>query len=215
VYALILIPIVLLGAPRRALTLSTVLTIIFLAYPTLRFSDLIPTKMLSDLFGGVSSERAGSLSYRFEMEGGMFALARERMWFGWGIWDRNFVHDPTTGAKLSIPDGAVVLAISISGIVGFASYFIPFAWTVLRAPRLIKRIRSRTNRLLLSALTVNCAVILFDLIINSAFTPIFILLFGALSGLPRGILAEEAAELTQASAEYDGFQSRRPEGVTS
>jgi len=200
VYALILLPLILLAAPRRALTVSTVLTLFFLAYPFLRINDVIPTKSLTEFFGGVSAERAGSLSYRFDMEGGMFELARQRMWFGWGIWDRNFVHDPVTGVKLSVPDGAVVITVSIYGIVGFVAYYFTYAWTLLRAPRLIKKIRSRSDRILLSALTVNCAVILFDLILNSAFTPLFMMLFGVLSGLPKRLLAEEAAQRAASQA---------------
>ena len=203
VYAVFLFPLVLLASARRTLMLSTILVTIFVVYPFLRFNDVVPTKSIVDLFTGLSPERAGSLRYRFDMEQGMADLTVKRPWFGWGAWDRNFAHDSVTGERLSVPDGSVIIAVSSHGLVGFFTTYFPFAFAVLRAPRYINRIRSRRDRLLMSALAVNCAVILFDLILNSAFPPAFMLLFGALFGLSSGLLREEAAQAHAQQYQYE------------
>jgi hypothetical protein len=192
VYAAVLIPFVLFLSPRRMLTAAKVITILFLLYPILRWFDLIPTKAISDFFAGLSTDRAGSLAYRFDMEQGMLDLTKLRPWWGWGGYSRGFVHDPVTGETLSIPDGAVVIGLSVHGWVGLAGYFLPYAYAILRVPRFIRKIKSRTNQLLLSALALNCSVIMLDLIFNTSFFPIYMLLVGALYGLSSGIVAEEA-----------------------
>lgn len=192
-YAAALIPLVLFASPRRLGQVARILMVVFLAYPILRYFDLIPVDAIVNLFSSnVSSERAGSLGYRFEMEKGMMDLTSLRPWWGWGGYGRAFVHDLVTGRSISIPDGAVVINISTHGWVGLYSYYLPYAYTIFRLPRLIKKIQSRNDRLLLSAMALNCAVILFDLIFNSAFFPIFMVFIGALYGLPTSIAAEEA-----------------------
>lgn len=210
-YAAALVPLVLFASPRRMGQIARILTAVFLAYPILRYFDLIPVDAIVNLFSSnVSSERAGSLGYRFDMEKGMMDLTRLRPWWGWGGYGRAFVHDPVTGGSTSIPDGALVINLSTHGWVGFYAYFLPYAYAIFRLPRLIRKIQSRNDRLLLSALALNCAVILFDLIINSSFFPIFMVFMGALYGLPTSIAAEEARAHAQGEAEtHDPISSYR------
>jgi hypothetical protein len=205
VYAAVLVPVVVFASPRRMLQLATALTAVFLLYPALRSLDLIPTTSIAKLFANISADRADSLQYRFDMEQGMLDLASKRPWWGWGGYSRGFVHDPRTGATLSIPDGAVVINLSLHGWAGFLGYFFPYAYTILRAPKLIRRIRSRSDRILLSALCLNSAVVLLDLIFNTSFFPIYMLFIGAIYGLCTGIPEEEAnATLAEAQAlEYE------------
>jgi hypothetical protein len=192
-YALLAVPLIVLAPPRRTMTVASLLTVIFLIYPALRFADLVPIKALANSFIGISPDRAGSLLYRFNMEDGLLALTSQRPWWGWGgAWGRNLVYDPHSGQQLSVPDGALIITLSSHGVIGFIGYYLPFALTILRAPKVIRQIRSKTDRRLLAALTLNCAIMLFDLIVNSAFPPLYMLIFGALCSLPEGIVAEEA-----------------------
>jgi hypothetical protein len=186
-------------SPRRVLGISSGIVIFFLAYPLLRFLDVIPTQAIGDYFTSLSADRAQSLSFRFDMEQGMLDLTRMRPWFGWGGYGRNFVYDPVSGHPVTIVDGLVIELLSTAGLIGFFAFFAPFAASVLRAARLVKKIKNRSNRYMLTGLTFACAVILFDLIINATLPPLFVMLFGALYGLPPGILAEEqAAEAAEA-----------------
>ena len=178
-----------------------IVTIVFVVYPAPRFYELIPTDAIVDLFTKISQDRADSLKYRFDMEKGMLDWVAKRPWWGWGGYSRGFVHDLKSGANLSIPDGSVIISLSIHGGVGFLTFFFPYVWALLRAPRFIKRMKSRTDRILISALCLNGAVVLLDLAFNSSFFPIYMFLLGAIYGLCPGIVAEEArTELLEAYA---------------
>jgi hypothetical protein len=206
-YLFLLLPILVMGSPRWMLRIAKVLAVVFIAYPFVRINNLMPTNAISDLFKGLSADRADSLQFRFDMEQGMLDLTRHRAFFGWGGWGRNFVYDPNTGRCTSVVDGAVIICLSSHGLFGFITYYMPYALTVIRSTRFIKRIQSRQDKLVLSALALNCAVILIDLVVNSAFFPVFMLMFGALYGLSEGIVAEEraAAEAEEElPAEWDG-----------
>lgn len=194
IYALLTLPLLTLFSPRAQLRFSALLVAIFVAYPLLRFANVIPTKEIGDAFTQLSPDRAQSLTYRFDMEQGMLDLTRLRPWFGWGGYGRNFVYDLYSGKRITVPDGWVILELSTRGLLGFFAYFGPFVAAVVRACRLVPRVRDRSNRLLLAGLTLVCAAVLFDLVINSTFPPLFVMLFGALWTLPSALIAEEQAE---------------------
>jgi O-Antigen ligase len=200
IYGLLFIPLIAFGSPRRMLTVAKVIGIFFLLYPFLRINNMLPTKSFVDLFTSLSADRAESLAYRFDMEQGLIDLTRMRPWFGWGGWGRPFVYDPITGRLITVVDGAVIITLASHGLVGFLTYFLPYGYTVVRAARLVKKIKSRSDKIILSGLALTCSVFLVDLIVNSAFFPVFMLLTGALYGLPSGIIAEEKA------AEAAGWQ---------
>ena len=208
VYAVLFIPVLIWASPKRVTTIASVVMLLFMTYPILRYSGIIPTKTITDLFVPISQERARSLHYRFNMEDGMLDLTRNRPWFGFGGYGRCFVYDPHTGRQETVPDGVVAMTLSSRGFVSFYAYFIPYAFSVLRARFLIRKIRKRSNKVLLSGLTMSCAIILFDLIINSTFFPLFMMLFGILYGMPTAMMREEAEE-AQAQAEWD-YPDNRP-----
>jgi hypothetical protein len=198
IYAIIIVPLLTMASPRTVLKVCVVVTSFFVLYPLLRFADVIPTKAIGDYFTSMSADRAQSLSYRFDMEQGMLDLTRLRPLFGWGGYGRNMVWDPRSGHTITVVDGMVIATLSVRGLVGFFAYFGPFIVSVIRACRLNKRIKDRSSRVMLTALTLAGSVILFDLIINATTPPIFILLFGALYGLPSGIIAEQEAAAARA-----------------
>jgi len=198
-YALFALPVVYFLSPKTVTRFAWVITAVFLVYPILRFLDVISVKPIADMFTGLNADRANSLMYRFNMEDALIEHSKQRLWWGWGDWGRNLLFDPRTGTQTSIPDGAVIIGISSHGMVGFYSYFFPFAYTILRATKYIKRIHSKVDRTLLAALAFNCAIILFDLIVNSAFFPIHMLMLGALYSLPLAIAKEEAAAREEAA----------------
>ena len=194
-YGLVIAPIVYFLRPRTAYRLAAAIGIFFLIYPAIRYSNIIKMKDIAGLFTGLSADRAESLLYRFDMEDGMiaYAQAHSHLLWGWGNWGRNLAYNPDDGSQISIPDGRVIITITAHGIIGFYSYFIPLVWAIIRAGKSIRRIRSKRDRILLSALALNCAVAIFDLIVNSYFAPLHMLLLGALFSLPSAIVAEEAA----------------------
>jgi O-antigen ligase len=203
IYEAIALPLIVFLPPRAWVRTSLILLVIFVAYPMLRFADAIPTKKIGDAFASLSADRAQSLTYRFEMEQAMLDLTRQRPWFGWGGYDRQFMRDLYSGKKLVVPDGWVALQLTTRGLVGFFAYFAPFVVTVARAGRMFKRIQDRSNRMLIAGLIFVCTLILFDLIINSTIPPIFVMLFGALYSLPPALIAEEEEEAEQSALSDD------------
>jgi hypothetical protein len=208
VYGLIAVPLLIWASPKRVTTIASIVMLLFVSYPILRWNGIIPTKEITDFFMGVSPERAHSLKYRFDMEDGMLNLARARPWFGFGGFARLFVYDPVTGNQQSVPDGVVAMTLSGRGFVTFYAYFFPYAFAVLRARLMMKKLRKPGNKVMLASLALSCAIILFDLIINSTFFPLFMMLFGILYALPTAMLRDEAAELAEQEAAWDpgGFQ---------
>jgi hypothetical protein len=202
-YAVIFAPLLLRASPKRVTTIASVLMMLFMTYPILRWNGVIPTKGISDFFKDISPERAQSLKYRFDMEDGMLDKARERPWFGFGGYGRLFVYNKYNGRSESIPDGVVAMTLAGRGFVTFYAYFFPYALAVLRARLLLPKIRKQKNRMMLAALAMTCAIILFDLIINSEFFPLFMMLFGILYSLPKVMIKEEQAELAEEQAATD------------
>ena len=194
VYAFLLLPLLTLASPRRMLLFAAILCSFVLIYPLLRFGNVLPIEKVGSLFTSLSPDRAESLQYRFDMEQRFLDLTRTRPWFGMGGYGRNFVYDRQTGRADTVVDGAVIATLSSRGLVGFLTHFSPLVMTVILARRRGKKLRQRTNRLLLASLAVICAVILFDQIINAVQPPVFTLMLGALYGLAPGLLAEEKNE---------------------
>jgi hypothetical protein len=208
-YGLLAVPLIYFLPPRTAYRVARVLALCFLIYPALRLLNLISMQQVADLFRSVSADRAESLLYRFGMEQDLLEHAKQRLLWGWGDWGRNLIYDPGTGVQTSIPDGGVVIMLGSHGLIGFYSYYIPFVYTIMRAGKYLRRMESKIDRALLAALALNCGITLFDLIINSFFTPLHMILFGALYSLPASIVAEEAAARETAAESQEGFQSFR------
>src|SRR5579863_10460591 len=172
-YGLVTAPIIYFLPPRTSYRLAGALAIFLLVYPAIRYTNIVKMKDIAGLFTGLSADRADSLLYRFDMEDLMIEHARthSRLLWGWGGWGRDFVYNVDDGRQITIPDGRVILTIASQGFIGFYCYFIPFVYAIARAGKYIRRIRSKPDRILLSALALNCAVALFDLIVNSYFSP--------------------------------------------
>jgi len=208
-YGLLMAPAIYFLSPKTVCRLAAGIAVFFLIYPAIRYTNLFAMKDVAGLFTGLSADRADSLMYRFNMEDGLIdhARAHSHLLWGWGDWGRNLIYDTFQGKQISIPDGRVIIAITSHGFVGFYSYFIPFVYTIVRSGKYIRRVRSKVDRTLLCALALNCAVALFDLIVNSYFTPLHLLLLGALWSLPSAISAEEAAAAREPA--FTDFESYR------
>ena len=97
--------------------------VVVMVYPLLRGAHVVPLDAILDYARGLSPERAWSLQFRIENEEILLARAEERPWFGWGGYARNFLHDPVTGERLNIADGAWVIQIGTYGWLGYIAEF--------------------------------------------------------------------------------------------
>ncbi len=179
VYGALALAILGLAGRRWWLRLAVLAAVAVLAYPALRAQGLIPTDQLVAAIADISPERAQSLEFRLDNEEGLLARALERPWFGWGGYGRNGLHDPSTGRLVSITDGEWIIALGITGILGFVAQFGLLALPLLL---LARRLRAPGFAPLASGLALIHGFNLVDLIPNATLTPLTWLIAGALLG---------------------------------
>lgn len=131
VYALGVVPLILLVPVRLQLLIAAGLAVVVVTYPVLRGAHLVPIDQILAFADTLSPERAYSLRFRIENEEILLARAQERPWFGWGGYGRAFTHDPITGRQLNIADGAWVILMGTYGWVGYVAEFGLFALPLL------------------------------------------------------------------------------------
>lgn len=196
IYAIVLLPVVLVFGLRMQLMVALSFAVLVLAYPVLREADAIPTDQILAIAHELSPERENSLAIRFNNEAALLERASERPVFGWGMWARNQIIDPTDGRILSISDGHWVIVIGAFGWLGFVAKFglltlpIFMLWTksvVARPPLIVldgDKTAPRSVPLEPAAvvLSVLLGVNLADLIPNASITPLTWLMAGALLG---------------------------------
>jgi len=208
VYGLATIPLVWFASAARQARIATLLAALVLAYPLLRSTDTFPTHRLTDWAAQVSRERAGSLQYRFDHEDGLLEKARKRPWFGWGLWGRNRVFDKH-GRDVSTTDGAWIIVLGSTGVVGFIAHFGMLVVPVFVARRQIARVRDRQAKVMLAGLSLVVALSAVDLLPNGAFSHLPVFLAGALIGLAKGLVSDPACQLQVASGASPLPASRR------
>jgi hypothetical protein len=161
---------------------AVVIAIVVAAYPLARAYQLIPTEQIVEAFSRVSAERAFSLQFRFQNEDALIKRAMERPAFGWGSWGRNRIYewwgepgdDWADYRDASITDGTWIIAMGISGLVGFGTLFalllVPLARFAVNQARY-----GPTARTLLGALALMLAMCALDLLPNSQsdYLPLF------------------------------------------
>jgi hypothetical protein len=97
IYALGLIPVILLLGRRGQLVLAAALAMLVVVYPLLRGMHVVPLDSIVNLATGFDVDRGYSLQFRINNEEQLLARAQERPWFGWGGYGRNLILDPVSG----------------------------------------------------------------------------------------------------------------------
>ena len=194
-YALIAVPLVLFASPRFQALTAAGLVALLLLYPVARANDLIPVERLGEWAEAqYGSERAHSMTFRFDNEARLLDRAMERPWFGWGSYCRACVFKPWSGTSSpeSIRDGGWIIRLGDRGIVGFIGAFGLLLFPILALVRRLKYVPRSSDRRLLAALGLMVGVSAFDLIPNGDFSRLAFVLSGALWGCLTGIQQEAA-----------------------
>jgi hypothetical protein len=144
-------------------------------------SDLVP--LLTEVLG---QDRAESFECRQVNEDLLVGRALEGPPFGWCGWGRNLVHD-SDGKNLTIPDGLWVITLGDRGVPGLVALYLAL---LLPVARFLWLQPAGTWSHPLCAPAAACAVIVvlfaLDTLGNAMHNHVFILMAGALAGLPRG-----------------------------
>lgn len=178
--ALVFAPLILLMTPGIQTRIAAFVAIMFLCYPIVRQSELLPINNFVDLVSLISPDRAGSFQVRLENEQELLARALEKPLFGWGGFGRGRIYNEY-GTDVSLVDGLWIGVLGARGWVGYISLLGMIALPVIAIG--IRRIRKRLN---LQAVTAGFALIMaanfVDLVPNSTLSPLGLLMAGALAG---------------------------------
>lgn len=178
IYALALVPVILVVSPRLQLHLAMLIAVIALAYPIIKGAGMVPTGRVVEIAATMNPARAQSLEFRLVNEDVLLARAAEKPLFGWGTWGRNHVLDPLTGRYQTVADGRWVIVIGISGWFGFLMEFGLLSLPIFLMWR--HRATLGEGARLVAPASLILAINIFDLIPNATLTPLTWLFVGTL-----------------------------------
>ena len=122
-FTVISVPVLLFFNRRLVFVMAATMAALVMLYPILRGAHLVPLDGILELAAHYSDERAYSLNFRIQNEEALLAHAAEKPWFGWGGFNRSFLHDPVTGRDTVIADGAWIIILGINGWAGYIASF--------------------------------------------------------------------------------------------
>ncbi|MEZ5798319.1 MAG: hypothetical protein R3D63_13015 [Paracoccaceae bacterium] len=195
VYAMAMLPLILLASRRWQVLAAAGLAVVVMAYPILRGAHLVPLEAIVDFARGLSPERAWSLQFRVENEELLLTRAELRPWFGWGGYARNFIRDPVSGEITTIADGAWVIQIGTYGWMGYLAEFGLLALPLWLLGREALAQPAQVFSAPVAALALIFAFNLLDLLPNGTLVPVSWLIAGALLGQAEALRAARRARL--------------------
>ncbi len=188
VFGLFSVPLVLLTKPAFQHLVAALLAVGFIAYPFARSSGAIPDEEIvqfaTDQFG---EERAASLDFRLTNERALIERSNERMLLGWGGHCRACIYDIWTGDLISVRDGAWIISLGDTGIVGFIGRFGVIVYAIFFALRRRRRIRDKKAQRLYAAMAVVTSLYLVDCLPNGMYNYFPLVFAGALVGGGYGL----------------------------
>ena len=194
IMGLVTLPVVAFASPRRQIRVALLLAAVCIAYPGVKLAGIFPDQAIAEFTSEhLSPERAQSLQYRFDMDKQLMDLAGGRLWFGWGGFGRNRVHDDT-GLDIVVTDGYWIIMLTGGGLLRLVCAFGLLLYPVMRAGRVLRQVREPCDRFLLAGLAVVVACYVFDLLPNGMGNPLVLFLAGALARLNLELSRPEMTE---------------------
>jgi hypothetical protein len=208
-YGLFMVTVLTLLGVKKQLLIAAVFASIVMSYPILRGGGFVPVDSLVESAESVNAERAQSLWFRFDNEDRLLERAGLKPVFGWGLWGRNQILDPTTGEQTSVTDGRWIIVIGSFGWVGYIAEF-----GLLCFPLILLYVRARSvPDAALSTYTGAVALILsvnlIDLLPNSPLRPFTWLMAGALLGFAERLTRNVPLPSASANAPLPTRPKRR------
>lgn len=196
VYALGLIPIILLIGRRWQLLLATALAVVVITYPLLRGAHLIPLDAILDYAMSISPERHQSLNFRIMNEELLLERASLRPYFGWGGYGRNLIRDAIDGQILTIPDGQWIILLGTLGWLGYICEFGLLIMPLVFLGREALLQRSDAFSPFACGVALIYAANLADLLPNATLIPFSWLMAGALMGYAENLATQREKATT-------------------
>jgi hypothetical protein len=184
VYAIAIIPCILLLKPKMQIHIATMLAVVVFLFPFLRAQGLVPVNTMTEYFMTIDSDRAYSLKYRFDNEDILLDKANVRPLFGWGTWGRNRVFDPETGSDLATTDGYWIIMFGTYGWFGYIALFGVLVWPIYIFKKVSNKVitKDKNEYAYTACLCLILAINLIDLLPNSSISQLTSLIAGAILG---------------------------------
>ncbi len=179
---------------KTQLRAARMLVLIALLYPSMSIMNVFPHQTLMGWAESVSAERAESLGFRFKNEDMLLNHARQRLFFGWGGWGRNRVHNEETGDDISVTDGKWIITFGVFGWLGFIAEFGLLALPVFRAVSVFKWAKTQQEKTFLSAHALLIGIVMLDQLPNASLAPWLWLVAGVLLGRTEAIFDESKTQ---------------------
>jgi hypothetical protein len=189
VYAVVGTLLISFTKPRTQLRVGAAIATLIIIYPALRANNLFPVKTLLSVADLASSDREGSLGFRFENEEELLAKVRQRPVFGWGGYGRSMVYEKYYGNFVSIADGFWIITLGVRGAVGALCKFGLLLFPIVNAARSFRRIPGKQERVLISGTVVILMFSALDLLPNGMFLNYPYFLAGGLLGMTRAFVS--------------------------
>jgi hypothetical protein len=217
IYSLVALILIVRSSSKMLARIVLVVAIIVVGYPALRAADLIPTAEIDAFFSRISEERGSSLAFRFDQEQVLLARALERPVFGWGGWGRSRIFqtwgDPVEGVTdVSITDGAWIIVLGASGVVGFCGSFALLIMPLLRYLFYRSRLQ-RSLQALLGTLALIVAFFTLDLLPNAISDLLPLTYAGALFTLSHRLSQRRAARMRTPRQPLPSLLADKPAAV--
>ena len=189
-FAIMMIPLIVMIGRNAQLTITMIITVFVLSYPVLKTTGIFPGEALVAQAAKISPERAHSLKFRFDNEDDLLERAGEKPIFGWGSWGRNQIRDPESGELTSVTDGRWIITFGVYGWVGFIAEFALLTLPLLRLRRAVRREPAEVTSATIGALSLILAFNVLDLLPNATLTPLTWVFAGVLMGYGDRALIE-------------------------
>ncbi|WP_323763947.1 hypothetical protein [Marinovum sp.] len=189
-FALLLVPVVLVFGVRAQLKVAALLALLAIGYPVLKGVDLVPTERLLAGAASIDPDRAASLDFRFNNEDMLLERAYEKPLFGWGSWGRNLIYNDVTGSLETITDGRWIIVMGKYGWLGFLAEFGLLVLPIFLLWREMLARKPEEISPFIGPLTLILAVNAVELVPNATLTPLTWLLSGALMGYAETLRRE-------------------------
>ena len=193
VFTAFAVPLLIFVNRRLIVLMAGGIAIVVLLYPVLRGAHLVPLQAIMDIATSFSPDRAASLNFRIMNEELLLDHAAQKPWFGWGGFNRSFLHDPITGRTTVIADGAWIIVLGIGGWVGYLASFGLLALPLIRLAWFALRHKGQAISPYATALALILALNLVDMLPNATEIPWTWAMAGALFGYVDHLRAKPLA----------------------
>jgi hypothetical protein len=188
-YSLLSVVFIFYLSPLKQVKYAFLLAALVMLYPVAKLTGVLPEKQIINVIEGKSSDRAQSLSFRFENENLLLGHALERPFFGWSGYGRSRLYDDY-GKDMTVIDGAWVGEMSAHGFMGFFFYYAILLTPLYYARKAVGLIKDKKDQAYFASLSVLLLICILDSIPNTGMRSMHWFLAGALLGQSEFLISQ-------------------------